>query len=181
MDPGGHEPGFGDIKPSVLKRDRAIIVKPGIAKKYQSQTKENSSPFFHLNKNEWIYALTSIRMDGFKEVYHSGTQSVQMETGHQFQVATLPSIVLLKLIAFDDRPEIRLKDVGDIANIITHFFDLQAELIYNEHVDLFGDGKGERSVQEIAATVIGREIKKCVLQMKVFLKDCNKSYGPTSG
>lgn len=49
------------------------------------------------------------------EVYQSGTEEVEMETGHNFKIATLPSIVLLKLIAFDDRPEKRSKDARDIA------------------------------------------------------------------
>jgi len=107
--------------------------------------------------------LTSIKVNGFMEVYQSGTEEVEMETGHNFKIATLPSIVLLKLIAFDDRPEKRSKDARDIANIISHFFDLQADLIYEKHTDLFADEANDQSLEEIAATVIGREIKKiCV-------------------
>jgi predicted nucleotidyltransferase len=68
--------------------------------------------------------------------------------------------VLLKLIAFDDRPEHRTKDVRDIANIINHFIDLQADLIYGNHVDIFEDEKDQRTVQDISAIVIGREIKQ---------------------
>jgi predicted nucleotidyltransferase len=93
------------------------------------------------------------------EVYQSGTQEVEMQTGHNFKIATLPSIVLLKLIAFDDRPEKRSKDARDVANIIEHFFDLQADLIYNNHADLFLDEDNDQTLQEIAAIVIGREIK----------------------
>ncbi len=37
------------------------------------------------------------------------------------KAATLPAIVLLKLIAYDDRPEHRIKDPGDIAGIIYYF------------------------------------------------------------
>jgi predicted nucleotidyltransferase len=66
--------------------------------------------------------------------------------------------VLLKLIAYDDRPEKRLKDARDIANVMTHYFDLQADLIYEEHNDLFAEE--ERTLEEIAAIVIGREVKK---------------------
>lgn len=104
--------------------------------------------------------LTNIKVNGFMEVYQSGTEDVEMETGHNFKIATLPSIVLLKLIAFDDRPEKRSKDARDIANIIFHFFDLQADLIYEKHTDLFADEANDQSLEEIAATVIGREIKK---------------------
>lgn len=66
--------------------------------------------------------LTSIKLNGFKEVYDSGTAEVKMETGHNFKIATLPSLVLLKLISYDDRPEQRTKDPRDIANIIAPFF-----------------------------------------------------------
>ena len=102
--------------------------------------------------------LTSIKVNGFREVYDKGTEDVQMETGHHFKIATLSSIVLLKLIAYDDRPEQRSKDARDIANIITHYFDLQADRIYADHADLFCDDNENWSLQDISAAVIGREI-----------------------
>lgn len=40
--------------------------------------------------------LTSIKVNGFQEVFNMGTENVTLETGHQFKIATLPSIVLLK-------------------------------------------------------------------------------------
>jgi predicted nucleotidyltransferase len=43
--------------------------------------------------------MTSIRVDGLIEVYNSGTEDVNFETGHLFKVATLPAIALLKFIA----------------------------------------------------------------------------------
>src|SRR5690242_428632 len=98
--------------------------------------------------------LTTIKVNGFKEVYRFGTEEVEMKTGHNFKVATLQAIILLKLIAYDDRPEQRSKDARDIANILLHFFDLHADLIYEHHGDLFG--VEERSLEEISAIVIGR-------------------------
>jgi predicted nucleotidyltransferase len=102
--------------------------------------------------------LTSIKINGFMEVYQAGTEEVLLKTGHSFKVATLPAIVMLKLIAYDDRPEIRFKDARDIINILTHYFDLQAEMIYEHHADLFGEDEG--SLSEVSATVVGREMKK---------------------
>lgn len=111
--------------------------------------------------------LVNINANGFMEVYQLGTREVKVATGHSFKVATLPSIVLLKFIAFDDRPEHRTKDAIDVANIISHFFDLQADLIYSEHADLFENE--ERTLEEISAIVIGREMKKtCVSNEKLF-------------
>ncbi|MEO6851625.1 MAG: nucleotidyl transferase AbiEii/AbiGii toxin family protein [Mucilaginibacter sp.] len=105
--------------------------------------------------------LTSIKVNGFMEVYQAGTEDVLLKTGHNFKVATLPAIVMLKLIAYDDRPEIRLKDARDIINILTHYFDLQAEMIYEHHTDLFGEDEG--SLSNVSAIVIGREMKKIVV------------------
>ncbi|GAA3937865.1 nucleotidyl transferase AbiEii/AbiGii toxin family protein [Chitinophaga oryziterrae] len=108
--------------------------------------------------------FTSIRVNGFSEVHKAGTADVTMQTGHAFKVATLPAIVLLKLIAFDDRPEKRHKDPGDISNIIAHYFEMQSDLIYNEHNDLFITGQLDKSLEQIAGIVIGREIKKIIAE-----------------
>ena len=108
--------------------------------------------------------LTKIRVEGMLEVFETGTKPVIAENGREFQVASLAAITLLKLIAYDDRPEVRQKDAGDIANILQHFFDLQAEMIYDEHKDLFdlGEGNVEHTTEEVAAIVVGREIKKII-------------------
>ncbi|GAA0534275.1 nucleotidyl transferase AbiEii/AbiGii toxin family protein [Chitinophaga japonensis] len=107
--------------------------------------------------------LTNIQVDGFVEVYKSGIAGVELTTGHHFKVATLPAIILLKLIAFDDRPEIRFKDARDIANILEHYFELQADFIYGNHLDLFDDNRpsfNAPDLSEISGIVIGREIKR---------------------
>lgn len=105
--------------------------------------------------------LTQISVNGFMEVYSKGTEKTEISTGHHFKVATLPAIVMLKLIAFDDRPEQRIKDAGDVGNILRHFFDLQTDLIYSDaYNDLFTTEID--TIEEISAIVIGREIKKIV-------------------
>jgi len=106
--------------------------------------------------------LTSIKVNGFQEVYNLGTENVELETGHQFKIATLPSIALLKFIAYDDRPELRFKDARDIINIIDHYFNLQSDLIYENHADLCESDDQEITLEEISAAVIGREIKKMI-------------------
>lgn len=107
--------------------------------------------------------MTSIGVEGFFEVYEGGTETLKINTGHQFKVATLPAIILLKLIAYDDRPEKRQKDATDITNIIDNYFDLQTEFIYENHSDIFIGSEDEiekMSLQELGAIVIGREIKR---------------------
>lgn len=120
-------------------------------------------PFGEIEIDEAItiagQGLSTIHVTGFKEVYEKGTEQVEMETGHSFEVATLAAIVLLKLIAFDDRPERRMKDARDIADIIKHYFDLQPDLVYG-HEDLFADENDKRTMDQVTAVVLGREIRK---------------------
>ena len=97
-------------------------------------------------------------LEGLIEVFERGTEGVIFDENATYQVATLPAIVLLKLIAWDDRPEYRLKDLGDIASIFDNYFDIASEDIYDNHNDLFGN----RKLDEIAAYVIGRKIKYIV-------------------
>ena len=104
--------------------------------------------------------LTNIKVNGFMEVYEAGTEQVEVINGHNFQVATLAAIILLKLIAYDDRPEQRIKDAGDIGNILMNYFELETPLIYDFHSDLFTKGQPERELEEVASIVAGREIKR---------------------
>lgn len=68
-------------------------------------------PFGEIEINDEVKfegtGLISIKVNGFNEVYFAGTETVELSTGHTFKVATLPAIVLLKFIAYDDRPEVR--------------------------------------------------------------------------
>jgi len=104
--------------------------------------------------------MTTIQISGMKEVYENGTEVVSFETGNSFKTATLIGIVILKLIAYDDRPERRQKDATDIGNILVNFFYLHEDLIYSNHLDMFGEQ--ERSLENISAIVLGREIKKII-------------------
>lgn len=99
-----------------------------------------------------------IFVNGFEEIYEKAVVSVEIENEKmQFRVATLPAIVMLKLIAYDDRPENRIQDPQDIADIILNFFDIESDVIYEEHNDLF---EQDLELHEYAAIVIGREIKE---------------------
>ncbi|WP_019991354.1 nucleotidyl transferase AbiEii/AbiGii toxin family protein [Rudanella lutea] len=103
--------------------------------------------------------LTTIRVDGFQEVYEAGTESVEIDN-QPFQVCTLAGIVLLKLIAYDDRPEHRTKDILDIGAILRHYFDITEDDIYENHIDLFSDN--EFDITLTAARVLGRQMAPIV-------------------
>lgn len=120
-------------------------------------------PFGGIEVNDGVVVtgegLREIKVNGFKEVFKMAVHDVRVLENNEFKVATLPGIILLKLIAFDDRPEQRAKDPLDIRAIIEHYFELQSDLIYEAHNDLFGSDIGA-SLTRIAARVIGREMAK---------------------
>jgi predicted nucleotidyltransferase len=103
--------------------------------------------------------LTSIRVDGFQQVYEAATEPVTVDN-LSFQVCTLAGIVLLKLIAYDDRPEHRAKDILDISLILRHYFDIVEEDIYENHNDLFG--YDDFDITQTAARVMGRQMHPIV-------------------
>ena len=107
---------------------------------------------------------TSISLQGFSEIYNDGLPMLDLEGKHQFKFCTLPGIVLLKLIAWDDRPEARRDDIRDISDILNHFFDMYDNEIFENHHDLFE--KEEASLKHIAARVMGREMSKIAKKNK---------------
>jgi predicted nucleotidyltransferase len=105
--------------------------------------------------------LNKIKVNGFKEVYLTSIEEVFVLESMKFKVATLPGILMLKLISYDDRPDQRGNDPIDCSNIILHYYEIESDLIYESHNDLFG---GSESLQTIAARVIGRELRKPLAQ-----------------
>lgn len=60
--------------------------------------------------------LTTVNLDGFKEAFQFGAK--ELEIGQEkYRVCSIPGIMILKLIAYDDRPHMRTKDVDDINSI----------------------------------------------------------------
>jgi predicted nucleotidyltransferase len=105
--------------------------------------------------------LTKIAVNGFREIYTNATIPVDFGNDQVFNVCTLPGIVILKLIAFDDRPEARQKDIKDIALILQHYFEIESDFIYNHYNDLF---EHDRDLALIAARVLGRQIKNIITE-----------------
>lgn len=102
--------------------------------------------------------LTAVNMPGFMEIYSAGLPVVELEGKHQFKFCTLPGIVILKLLAWEDRPEIRMDDIKDIGTLLQHFFSMYSNRIYEHHYDLFGGL--DTDLPEIAARVMGREMNQ---------------------
>jgi hypothetical protein len=51
-----------------------------------------------------------------------------------------------------------------------HYFDLEAERIYEHHAELFTEAENDMELQEIATTVIGREIKTTIGENSALLQ-----------
>ena len=102
--------------------------------------------------------FTSMNVEGFMEVYEQASEEIHTEDQH-FRVCTLAGIVILKLIAWDDRPEMRGDDIDDIAEIIKNYFHFNSEVIWEHHSDLFTD---DNVLEEIASQYLGREIGKII-------------------
>tara|TARA_R110000868_G_scaffold144150_1_gene362918 strand:- start:41453 stop:42166 length:714 start_codon:yes stop_codon:yes gene_type:complete len=109
---------------------------------------------FTVNFNE---RYTDLHVLGFKEVLQD-PETVQIEE-KIVQIPTLPGMVILKLIAWSDRPEERDSDLGDILRIIEHYFNLNFNDIVEHHNDTFPE-EDELDQLKISARVLGRKASK---------------------
>jgi len=113
---------------------------------------------------------TDLYVLGFKEVMSRPTQ-VKIDD-ILVNIPTLPGMIILKLVAWSDRPEERENDLNDILLIISKAFSLMYDSIIDDHTDLLellGDD-GELSQRIVASRVLGREAAK-FLQTSNKLKD----------
>lgn len=99
---------------------------------------------------------TDLHVLGFSEVLQY-PETVQIEE-KMVRVPSLPGMVILKLIAWSDRPEERNSDLGDILRIIEHYFSLNLDDIVEFHNDIFPE-EGKLDQLKIAARVLGRKAR----------------------
>ena len=130
--------------------------------KDKDKTQVDLIPFGELEREGIVTVkgtgMTSMNVEGFKEVFDSASEEIEFD-GQQFKVCTLSGIVILKLIAWDDRPEWRREDIGDIAEIIKNYSHFNYDVILEHHNDLFTE---EIEIDEIAGHFLGREIGKII-------------------
>lgn len=100
---------------------------------------------------------TDLHVLGFSEVLED-TETVQIEE-KSLRIPSLPGMVILKLIAWSDRPEDRDNDLYDILRIIEHYFDLNYDDILEHHHDTFTEVDNFDQLK-IAARVLGRNSSK---------------------
>tara|TARA_R110002073_G_scaffold322465_1_gene499150 strand:- start:1664 stop:2506 length:843 start_codon:yes stop_codon:yes gene_type:complete len=91
---------------------------------------------------------------GLSEVLQE-SETVQIEE-KSIQIPSLPGMVILKLIAWSDRPEECDSDLYDILRIIEHYFNLNFDEIVEHHNDTFPE-EDDLDQLKIAARVLGRK------------------------
>ncbi|TXD83638.1 hypothetical protein ESY86_08845 [Subsaximicrobium wynnwilliamsii] len=105
---------------------------------------------FTVNFNE---RYTDLHVLGFSEVLEK-PETVQIEE-KSLQIPSLAGMVILKLIAWSDRPEDRDNDLYDVLRIIEHYFDLNYDNILEHHNDTFTEVEIFDQLK-ISARVLGR-------------------------
>lgn len=114
--------------------------------------------------------LFTLDMPGFS-ILNEHAEQIQWSDNVQARVCSLEGIVLLKLIAHNDRPQ-RTKDLIDIQQIIKLYFDVYSNGVYENHFDLMElyptDDNDYK--QQVCAHVIGRKLKIILSVDKQLLK-----------
>lgn len=118
---------------------------------------------FTVNFNE---RYTDLHVLGFREVMQEAVQ-VKIEDKIA-NIPPLPGMVILKLIAWSDRPEERENDLSDILKIIQHFYDLLWNEIVEIHYDTLDKDPFDQLI--IAAEVLGRKSKIYLQKSEVISK-----------
>jgi predicted nucleotidyltransferase len=103
---------------------------------------------------------------GFREVLEDAEQ-VQIEE-KKANIPPLPGMIILKLVAWSDRPEERENDLADILKIIEHYFDHNFDEIVEHHNDTFPEDGFDQLL--IAAEVLGRKSKQYLEKSETLAK-----------
>jgi predicted nucleotidyltransferase len=106
---------------------------------------------------------------------------VQTGDGFKFKVASIPGLVLLKLVAFYDRPPERDRDIQDIWFVLKRYFDIGNEdRLYDEHVDLFEER--DFDLERAAARMLGRDVAQLLAdETKSIILDTLSEEEPDEG
>lgn len=171
-----------DIKPSRGTKDIDFAIMLSSIKEYETIGKALEEKGFRKAKAPWTYLYekddvvidllpfgqiqendtedfnrrnSDLHIIGFEEVLEKPSRIPIEEKW--VDIPPLPGMVLLKLIAWNDRPEERENDLADILKIIEHYYDIEFDRIVEEHFDMLDtDELDERTV---AAEVLGREAR----------------------
>jgi len=116
-------------------------------------------PFGEIEENNTVgfnERYTDLHVLGFKEVMKDSREyEIENRVVH---VPPIPGMVILKLVAWSDRPEDRANDPYDILKIIEYYNDLEFETNMREHHDLISE-ENDFDDRIFSARILGRKAK----------------------
>lgn len=130
---------------------------------YKNSIEVDLLPFGDIEQPNRNVKLTNptfvLNIPGFIEIYPF-VKDFELASGQIIKVCTMEGIVLLKLIANNDRPQ-RTKDITDIEHIIQSYFELYNDDIYMVHYEILElyDTNDVDYIQLVCARLIGRKMK----------------------
>lgn len=131
-------------------------------------------PFGQIEENDTI-KFTDRSVDliilGFKEILGE-TKTISIDENLFVQVPPLHGMIILKLIAWSDRPEHRTTDLEDIYRIVKHYYDIETDSVFNEHFDLLETSPIDQ--KKIAARIMGRKIASILAKSTILKNRINK-------
>lgn len=151
---------YGEFTVALQEKGFVKVAAPWTFRHPQFDIVVDVLPFGEIEENYTVNfdkRHTDLHVLGFKEVM---SESTQVEIEETFvNIPTLQGIIILKLIAWSDRPEERENDLDDILYVISEYFLIKWDYILDNHFDILDDiqDDGEISQRIIASRVLGRE------------------------
>ncbi len=99
--------------------------------------------------------FVNLTPNGLQEIFSSGLNQIKL-AGYDYKVCGISAIIIMKIIAFDDRPGKRQKDIRDINSIIMHYEQIEDDLVWSEYDYIFDTLPDD----EISPYVLGSEMRK---------------------
>ncbi len=115
---------------------------------------------------QFIQRYSDLHVLGFKEVLEEPEKVVIEEK--IVNIPPLAGMIILKLVAWSDRPEERENDIADILRIIMHYFDHNFDEIVEQHYDTFNEDNFDEIL--ISAEVLGRKSRSILQKSEVLEK-----------
>jgi predicted nucleotidyltransferase len=118
-------------------------------------------PFGQIEQHDTVWfneRYSDLHVLGFKEVLEN-PDKILIED----KIANIPPLagmILLKLVAWSDRPEERDNDLSDILRIIEHYFELESNQIFDDYYMIFPEGEEEFDELQISAEVLGMKARE---------------------
>ena len=149
---------YDTVKNDLVAREFQPVQPPFTLRHAEHNVVIDLLPFGEIEENDTVN-FTSKKVDlvvlGFKETL-SETDTIRLDRTYTVRVPPLAGIVILKLIAWSDRPELRDNDLDDIYRIVAVFHDLSFDEIVEQHSDLLL--REPYDLRLIAARVLGYKI-----------------------